>query len=189
MVELTIFFERTSSSQNITCLSIQLHRGLIHVDSQRPIDQNHLGNHLVIKPSLWINLLFRAKLLTPQIPKIQHSLLPTRAPSSHRPASPRQGQWCSPCTGSHPPDPVNRAKIKDSPGEKKLHLEPESADRVLLVQSRHDRLLRSFSLLSFPTNLVIKIKQEHKVSYRCSLPSPLQKGSKEWEVLIQLIHK
>ena len=32
-------------------------------------------------------------------------------------------------------------------------------------------------------------KQEHKVSYRCSLPSPLQKGSKDWEVLIRLIHK
>ena len=30
-------------------------------------------------------------------------------------------------------------------------------------------------------------EQEHKVSYRCSLPSPLQKGSKE--VLIRLIHK
>ena len=25
-------------------------------------------------------------------------------------------------------------------------------------------------------------KQEHKVSYRCSLPSPLQKGSMDWEV-------
>ena len=27
------------------------------------------------------------------------------------------------------------------------------------------------------------------MSYRCSLPSPLQKGSKDWEVLIRLIHK
>ena len=35
----------------------------------------------------------------------------------------------------------------------------------------------------------MKTKQEHKVSYRCSLPSPLQKGSKDWEVLIRLIHK
>ena len=25
--------------------------------------------------------------------------------------------------------------------------------------------------------------------HRCSLPSPLQKGSKDWEVLIRLIHK
>ena len=32
-------------------------------------------------------------------------------------------------------------------------------------------------------------QQEHKVSYRCSLPSPLQKGSKDWDVLIRLIHK
>ena len=28
-----------------------------------------------------------------------------------------------------------------------------------------------------------KLKQEHKVSYRCSLPSPLQKRSKDWEDL------
>ena len=26
-------------------------------------------------------------------------------------------------------------------------------------------------------------KQEHKVSYRCSLPSPLQKGSKDYKIL------
>ena len=37
--------------------------------------------------------------------------------------------------------------------------------------------------------LKLVYKQEHKVSYRCSLPSPLQKGSKDWEVLIRLIHK
>ena len=38
-------------------------------------------------------------------------------------------------------------------------------------------------------DIKISKKQEHKVSYRCSLPSPLQKGSKDWEVLIRLIHK
>ena len=37
--------------------------------------------------------------------------------------------------------------------------------------------------------ILVYLKQEHKVSYRCSLPSPLQKGSKDWEVLIRLIHK
>ena len=30
---------------------------------------------------------------------------------------------------------------------------------------------------------LIENKQEHKVSYRCSLPSPLQKGSKDYKIL------
>ena len=44
------------------------------------------------------------------------------------------------------------------------------------------KVLESVSWREISRSEILR-KQEHKVSYRCSLPSPLQKRSKDWEDL------
>ena len=62
-------------------------------------------------------------------------------------------------------------------------LAPESKEVLLyspflLQNNTFGKRLRCLTKVSY-----LKLKQEHKVSYRCSLPSPLQKGSKDYKIL------